>query len=330
MRFPFQHPVQANALTQLAGQGQRKVDNFYSGLGGMSPSWLRGYLPIGHGNHPSLIGTSDINPGETFGSLAQSVPIPGLQPKGPHDPLVTQLGPVAQGIEEAATGHDPYGKTLAGNAGQAALNDVLKRFTPLSYLNTLTGSKKGGGTFTQGAKAFALDELGIPLKQLVNPKQTAALGMKDWETSLSKPDEIQFRYTQGKSQLPAELKLYQKKTGTPLSPSDVGMLKGDMEAVEQRDMWQYRYAQAHGANSFRTLPAKNRAQAAIAFMTAHKYFTPALASQAEQYMSTAKSEADMNTVATALWGYHPIGKVVTEWKSKLKTIQPSPLTPARP
>jgi hypothetical protein len=330
LRFPLQHPAQAAVLNQLARQGQSKVDNFYSGYGGMSPSWLRGYLPLGHGNHPSLLGTSDINPGETAGSLLQSLPLPFIQPQGPHDPLITQFGPATQGIYEALSGHDPYGKALQGNAGEAAATDVLKRFTPLSYSNILAKSKKGGGTFQQGLKPFLESEFGVPLRQLVNPKQTAALGMKDWETSLPKPAEIQFRYNQAVKQLPQEMALFKKwNGGVGVGSALVSKLKGDLEAVEQRDMFQYKVAQSKGANSFRTLPAVDRANAGIDFMLQHKYISPSDAAGLKREMSQYNTEPLMNQFATTIWGGPGIGSVVSQWKSAMKQLQPAPVAPPR-
>jgi hypothetical protein len=330
LRFPFQHPYQAQALSQIGRQGQAQVDKFYSDLGGMAPSWLRGYLPLGHGNHPSLLGTSDINPGETAGSLIQSLPTPFLQPQGPHDPLITQFGPATQGIYEALSGHDPYGKALPGNAGEAAAGDILKRFTPLSYLNVLAKSKKGGGTFQQGLKPFLESEFGIPVRQLANPKQTAALGMKDWETSLPKPAEIQFRYNTALKQLPQELNLFkQRNGGVGVGSALVSKLKGDLEAVEQRDMYQYKVAQSKGANSFRTLPAVDRANAGIEFMLQHKYISPSDAAGLKREMSQYNTEPLMNQFATTVWGGPGIGSVVSQWKSAMKQLQPAPLTTPR-
>jgi hypothetical protein len=282
---------------------------------------------VGHGNHPALIGTSDINPGETFGSTLEA--IPGAV-KGPHDPLTEQLGPVAQGVEEWATGRDRFGKAFpSGQQVSGPLGDVVKRFTPLSYANILASSKKGGGTFLQGPKAFALSELGIPYSQLRDPKTTAALGMKDWETSLSKPDEIQFRLQQSQKELPTQLQLYKKTTGQALDPNVVGQIKGDLEAKAQMDSWQYKFAQSKGANSFRTLPAIDRLNAGLQFMQQHHYITPQDAAQVKAALPQLTSETEVDKLAAKVWATHKIGSLVTKWNAYVKKMQPTPIAPSR-
>ena len=331
-RFALEHPVQASVLAELSREGAKQRDAFWSKQGGMVPEWLRSSMPLDiNSKHPGLLATGDINPGETFGQALGAL---GLLP-GPSGSASEQLGPAAQGLFELGTGRDSFGNQIRGGiTGRAAqaMSDTLKRFTPYSYLNMLTGAKKGGGTFQEGALPFALSELGVPYKQLRDPKTTAALGMKDWEQSLTKPDEIKFRYQQALKQFPQELSLYAKKNGTPLDRGTIAKIKGDFEAVQQRDLWQYNYAQSKGANSFRALPAIDKATAGIKFMVDHKYMHPSDVASAMQGIQEAKrmgSEAEMNTIASEIWGSYPIGQIANTWKSTMKAMQPVPLQPAR-
>jgi hypothetical protein len=328
-RFALEHPVQAAVLSELSREGAKQRDAFWSKQGGIVPEWLRGSMPLNiDSKHPGLLATGDINPGETFGQALGAL---GLLP-GPSGSAAEQLGPAAQGLFELGTGRDNFGNQIKGGiTGRAAqaMTDMMHRFTPYSYLNMLTRQKKGGGTFLEGGKAFALSELGIPYKQLRDPQTTAALGMKDWEQALPKPQEIEFRYQTGIKQFPQELKIYNQKAGSPLDRGSIAWIKGDMEAVRARDLYQYNYANAHGAGSFRSLPAVDRAKAGIAFMLQHKYFHPSDARDAMAYMNSAHSETEMSQVASDIWASHPIGQAVSQWRSEIRAMNPQPIQPGR-
>jgi len=327
MRFPFEHPIQFGGATVAARQGQKKLDEYYAGHNGMVPDWLRGDLPIGKGNSPLLAETGIFNPAETLGQLMGA--LPGLV-HGQTENLQSMEAPAPNFLEELMAGQTRYGQQLRGSQRVSTpLWDLIRRFEPAAALSSALESKKGGGTFKQGPLAAASMFGGIPLTQLRSADETAALGMKDYEQSLSRPDEIKFRYNYSLNQFPRELKLYNHKNGSPLDRQSIAAIKGDMEAVEQRDLWQYKYAQAHGANSIRSLPAINRAQAGIAFMTQHKYFTPEVAREAQQAINQAKTESDMDTVATQIWAYHRIGNIVNQWKAAIKKMQPQPLQASR-
>lgn len=329
-RFPFEHPVQAAALNQISQRGNKDVSQFWSDQGGMVPSWLKGYLPVGHGPHPGLVPTGDINPGETLGQVLESLP---ALVKGPHDSLQEQLGPAAQALFEAATQRDRFGNQLKGGAQLSTpIKDALKRFTPFSYAGILGRSKQGGGTFLQGPRAALFSELGIPYSQLRDPKTSAALGTKDWEQSLSKPDEIQFRHQLFNQQLPQQLKLYESKTGQAFPANSIARIKGDAEAVERRDMFQYQYAASRGVHSFRSLPAIDRVKAGIQFMHDHGYWSAADAAQETNTLKQVAAQNDepaMNDMASQIWGSLTIGQYVNQWNSMIKQISPHPLVAGR-
>src|SRR5215472_15014705 len=326
MRFPFQHPAQAAVGMELAREGNKRVKEYYAGHNGMVPSWLEGYAPYGGGK---LFETGILNPVETLGSLMES--LPGLT-KGQTESLGSELSPAFGLGLELLTGQSRYGQAYRGGERVSKpISEMLGRFAPLAALHTFMTSKKGGGTMEQGPMEGLKQFFGIPTTKLLDPNKTAALGMKDYEQALSMPDEIKFRHDYTLQQLPHQLQAYAKKSGSPLPGNTLSALKHDIDAVEMRDLYMAQYAHAHGANSFKSLPAMNRAQAGIAFMLQHKYVTP---SQAQQWTEGLKqrglTESDLTTAANDIWSTPGIGSAVNEWKKMVKEMQPTPALAARP
>jgi len=329
-RFPFQHPFQATVGAQVARHGEKQVEAPYEKAGGMVPEWLATSLPIGKGGR-GLLDTNVISPFSTPGELMQAM---GGLTHGQTQNLGALEAPTPSSITEWALGRDKYGNALRGNERiRTPIQDLINRFKPISVYHALVGSKHGGGTFEQSRLGALEQFMGVPYEKLTNLPKTAALGMKDYEQSLSMPDEINFRHDYTMKQLPRELKIYAKKNGSPLSASDKAMLVHDIAAVHDRDIYQYQYAQKYGARSFKSLPASDRAKAGIQFMVEHKFFTPEIAREARQYMSQAKNEKEMDTAASKIWDYGgrtgPIGHVSTRWKDMLKKMQPPPLEAGR-
>lgn len=323
-RFPFQHPFQATIGAQLARHGEQVVNAPYEKAGGMVPDWLSSYLPVGHGG---LVDTNVISPFSTPADLMKAM---GGVTHGQTQNLAGLEAPAPSTIEEWALGQTKYGQPLRGNQRVTTpIQDLINRFKPVGVYHTLVGSKKGGGTFQQ-SRLGALEQLmGVPYEKLTDLKKAAALGMKDYEQNLSMPDEIQFRYNHGMSQLPQEMALYEKKTGTKVPPSTISAIKGDMTAVERRDMFQYQYAHARGANSFRTLPPVDRFKAGVQFMHDHGYWSKADAAQALQQSKVYTTDPEMADAASQIWGSLTIGQYVTQWKAMMKAIQPTPLQAGR-
>jgi Tfp pilus assembly protein PilV len=156
--------------------------------------------------------------------------------------------------------------------------------------------------------------------------------MKDYESTLAKPAEIQFRTQQAIKQLPHEMAMYSKANGTPYDHAQVAAIKGDLDAKEQLDLWQYHYAASKGVHSYRSLPAVDKAEGAVKFLLANKHMTPSDARDAMAQIAQIKrdnSETEMSQMATDLWQYYPIGQIATQWKSTMKEIQPAPLQAGR-
>jgi len=329
-RFPFEHPVQAAGLMEMARRGKEQRDAFWDQQGGMVPDWLRGHVPFGNGAHPWVVGTGDINVGETLGQSLES--IPGLV-KGPEQPPSEQLGPAAQGLYEYLSGTDRFGNPLKGGEHiTTPIHDILHRFTPLSYLNVFRGAKKGGGTFLEGPGQGLRNFFGIPASRLRDPKVTAALGMKDWEQSLPKPEEINFKYDRKLHDLAAQAQLFQRKNGTPMGRGYAAAIKGDIEAKRELELFQYHYAAGKGVHSFRSLPAVDKAQAAVAYLLKFRFIHPyEAADMKRQIAQDAKlnDESLMAQDANDFWQYHPIGQTLNDWESTIKSMTPHPLQPGR-
>lgn len=326
-RFPLQHPIQARVAEEVGREGSNQVDNFYAGHNGMVPNWLRGFLPIGHSNQPFLLGGSTINPMETPAALMEETP--GLT-HGQTESLSTEFAPVPGALEELMRGQNRYGTALKGSARyRQPISDLAHRFEPYSALQTLLGSKRGGGTTLQGPLAAAEQFGGVPVEQLRNADTTAALGMKDYEQALDKPELINFRYQLSLNRLGQEQQLFHQHTGTAPQEHMMGRIRGDLEAVHDRDMFQYNYAKSKGANSYRSLPAVNKAQAALSFLTQHRYITPQRAAMLAQTISHLTDDKQLEQVASDLWSDTGIGAISNEWQRSIKELQPPTLTPPR-
>jgi hypothetical protein len=219
---------------------------------------------------------------------------------------------------------DRFGNKLKGGEHiSTPIHDILHRFTPLSYLNTTRGAKKGGGTFLEGPRQGLFNFLGVPAEQLRDPKTTAALGTKDWEQSLPKPEEIQFRYHLALQRLP------QMAKAMKLSGPQVSQWRHDLEMKAELDAWQYHYAQSKGANSIRSLPPRNRAEAAVQFLKQYKIIGPQEAAANLADIRSVKDDGTLSTLASALWASSGIGAVASANEDAYKAAQPPTLTPGR-
>jgi hypothetical protein len=323
-RFPFQHPIQAGVASQVGQQGEKTVQDYWSKQGGVAPSWLAGYLPMGGGK---LLESGLINPAETAASLLEE--IPGAT-KGQTESLASMEAPGPAAILEGYTGLTKYGQHLRGNQRLTQpLADLASRFEPYAALKSALSAKKGGGTFKEGLVPGLERYAGIPMSTLTDPKKTAALGMKDYEQALSMPDEIRFRHDYSVQQLPQQLQEYQRQNGYPLDSGSLAKLRHDFDAVETRDLFQSKYASDHGANSFKSLPGLSKAQAGIQFMLANKYVSQATANSWKAQLAQVQNDTEANYAANTIWASHQIGQAANAWKKIVKQMQPQTLTPAR-
>jgi hypothetical protein len=323
-RFPFQHPVQARVNAQLSANANQTIDEYYRKLGGMAPTWLRSYMPFGGGH---VMPTSWLNPAETLAQVAEAVP--GLN-QAQTENLESQLGPVPMAAAELGTGATPYGQSFRGNQRLTGpISAMLSRYKPAGVSEVLARSKKGG-TFTQGNIPSLMRLTGVPWEQLRNPTQTAGLGQKDYEQALSVPDKIKFQYKTKMYDFPAQLAAYQKaNNGQPLSGQEISKIKGDFDAVEQRDLFQHSFANAHGAKTWKALPPVNKFQGTLRWMADHGYNHAELAA-AQHMEQTLGSDTDIEKLVNMMWKNTGIGHAEAVWKGVQKKIKPPSITQANP
>jgi hypothetical protein len=317
-RFALQHPVQARVGVEAGREGSQRVNEFYQELGGMAPNWLRESLPFGANR---TFGTEWLNPGGTLGGLMGEIPGATV---GQTENLLGEAAPIPSMIAEMATGTNRFGTPYKGTERfTSPIGEAIGRFKPYGLVKTAGGLKKGG-TFEEGPGVAAMHALGIPLDTLRNPKQTAALGEKDYEQSLATPDKISFRHDRALQMLPQEMQLFEKTTGVPPPPQLISRLRGDLDAVEQRDLYQYHYANNHGAKSWKALPAQNKISGTLDFLAAHQMIDLQQAQTFKRVATQLTSETQLEQFASNLWRIGGIGNAANSWKSTISNITPHP------
>jgi hypothetical protein len=320
-RFPFQHPIQYGAAANLGQQGQKAVEDYYMKHGGgLPPDWLSGYLPMGKGDSPWMLEGGVINPAQTAGELLGMIP---AATKGQTESLAGMESPGLGLAAELGTGLTKYGQQLKGNQRLTQpFKDLISRFEPYAIGKSALESKKGGGTFMQGLGPAALSEFGVPLSHLRSTKEAGALGVKDFEQMLAKPDEINFRYNRALQLMPQQA----KQLG--LVPKELSSWRNDLEMVRERDQFLYQYAQSKGANSVRSLPPINAYEAAIAFQQKYMHMSPA-AARAEIASVRGLDDTTLKEMTSAMWTSTGIGAIANAYTSALKATAPLAHTPGR-
>jgi hypothetical protein len=320
-RFALQHPVQARVGYQTSQQGQQAVGQYYHNLGGMAPTWLQSYLPLGGGK---LLSTDVLNPAGTPGRILQE--LPGAT-KGQTEALSGELGPVSQAALEFLTGRNTYGTAYRGSQRLTSpIGEMLNRYRPMDVWNLLTRSKLGG-TFTQGGAAAAGRFLGSPVSQLRNPKQTAALGERDYEQALSPQDKINFQLNNNVSNFRSQVAAYNKANPqSPITRKDIGSYIGDYHAVAQRDSFQLNYANQHGSKTWKALSATDKLYGTIQWLQAHGTPRSELASLVN-FPHQAMNDQEIESIVNTLWQGTGIGQYASSWKSLQKDLAPPTKTP---
>src|SRR5215831_9884602 len=323
-RFPLQHPIQAFVGESASKQGQQAVENFYNKLGGMVPEYLRESLPIG--SH-TLLPTSEFSPAGTLANILGEVP--GLT-YGQTQALSGEEAPIPALIDELRTGMNQYGQQYRGNERVTGpIKEALGRFKPYGLATSLLPAfQKKGGTFVQSPAMTGAKALGLPIEQLRNPKVTAGLGEKDFEAALSPPDKIRFQYQRKLDNLQQELAMFQKRTGNPVDPGTVSRLKSDFDSVEQRDIFQYQYAQAHGSKTWKSLPPLNKLAGTLDWL-GHHGFPHAEIASIQQFAPQMTDDKQVEALVNRLWQGTGIGRIESRWKSVTKGLNPPTLTPSQ-
>lgn len=322
-RYALQHPVQARVGAAQSQQAQQVIENFYKQHGGMVPEWLRERLPIG-GN--KLLDTAWVAPSGTPATLISELPGATI---GQTENLQGEAGPVTGGIMGLITGQNRYGTAYRGGERfTGPIKDVLNRFKPWGELQTLASAKQGG-TFKQGAGSAIASAVGYPVQTLRDPTKTAGLAEKDYEAALSIPDKVKFQYNRKLELLPQEIAQYEKAAGQQISPQDLSRLKADFDAVEQRDLFQYHYAQQHGSKAWKSLPPMNKLAGTLDWLAHHGY-SQATVEGIRQAALQAHNDKEIEQAVSTLWSNTGIGQADSMWHNMVKRLTPPKLTPPNP
>jgi len=243
--------------------------------------------------------------------------------------LSGEEAPIPALIDELRTGMNQYGQQYRGNERVTGpIKEALGRFKPYGLATSLLPAfQKKGGTFVQSPAMTGAKALGLPIEQLRNPKVTAGLGEKDFEAALSPPDKIRFQYQRKLDNLQQELVMFQKRTGEPLDRGTISRLKSDFDNVEQRGIFQYEFAQAHGAKTCESLPPLNKLAGPLAWVGHHGF--PHSEIVAIQHMTPQMTDdKQVEALVNRLWQSTGIGQVESKWKSTVKGLNPPTLTQA--
>jgi hypothetical protein len=322
-RFPMMHPIQAAAGLKVANVGTQAVDKYYAQHGGMPPEYLSESLPIPGSKY--VVPTSWLSPSGTLGNVISEVP--GLT-HGQTQSLSGELAPVPSAIMQEITGANQYNQPFQGNQRfLGPITQAISRYKPLGIgESALPGLQKKGGTFAQSLPMTGAKFAGAPIQELKNPTQTAGLGEKDFEQSLAPTDKIKFQYTQQVNNLPSELALYKKVTGSALDGNTLSRLKSDYDAVEQRDLFQYSYASQHQAKTWKALPPLTKLAGTLDWM-AHHGFSNAQVASAHHLGTHLTNDKEVESLVNSLWQSTGIGYVASQWKNAVKGMRPPVLTP---
>jgi hypothetical protein len=320
-RFPFQHPVQARVGEEVGKEGSDLVDKYYGKLGGMAPEWLRGFYP--YGNKGTLLDSMILNPAETPARLINEAP--GLT-QGQTENIMGEIAPVPKALMEEALGQNSFGTPQKGEKRLTVpLQELARRFEPLGVYHTFT--KKTGAT-AGGGSAAAAQYLGAPWMTLQDPKKMAELGTKDYEQALDRPEAIKFRYEFSLSKLPAEIQTYTQKVGAPPPPAITSRLRADLEAVQDRDLFQVKWANQHNAKTWRTLPAVDKLEGTIKYLEDTHHLSKQAGEQIRSVATRLTNDSQIDQIERSLWSGTGIGAVSNSWKQTMKKFEPATKTPS--
>lgn len=310
-RFPMQHPIQAAAMTSLSAVGQNWLNQTLGGV----PAFLVGAIPVGKdekGNH-ILINPFSINPlstGQEILSSAASVKNIITDPRNfnkyvNQDPSAL-LNPLVQDALEAWSGGRPITESVPDSIAALRLKENLEH--------------PGRGQIYPTSQQEALGQYFLGS---MFPRKTSAAGIA---RSLQRE-----RADQPAERIDDELAAFKKQTGADLPPEFVEMYRKDLAALDKQKDFQHQYAKDHGSQGFSNMPANNRAEAALEYLSKNKLIAPRDVAQMADMVRSAKSDYELNLIANALWRITGAGNIKEQWDQLIhgSTAQTS-LTPLRP
>jgi hypothetical protein len=310
-RFPFQHPIQAAAYNNIAHVGQNWLNQELGGV----PNFLIGAIPVGKDDkgNTRLINPFSVNPlgtGQQLFSAAASVKEIITDPQefnkyAQTDPA-SLLNPILQSGLEAYTGGRPMTESLPDTVAALRLKDNLEH--PGRGQVYPTSRKEAVGQFVIGSM--------FPRKT----SQAAITRSLERERS----DQPQLR-------IDDEVKTFEKETGATMPQEFIDAYKQDLTKVKQQSDFQHQYAKDHGSQGFTNMPAQNRADAALQYLTKYNIMAPADAINIQDTLANVTDDERMNEIANALWRMTGVGGVKRRWDELVHNARnKSQLTPLRP
>lgn len=309
-RFAAQHPIQSDVFQHLSND----VGNPYLAkeLGG-KPSYLLGAVPVGRDKNGNPI---LINP--------------------------FSLNPLGTAVDVARAAHGTY-KVLSGDRSfnKFVDSDIANITNPLiqNYLTAREGGKKPLTQLEQTIAPVRLaHDLMHPGSGSVFPtSRTEALGhyvvgslfprVAD-QQALTRSLEREQR-NDPVARIPTDVKTFKKLTGESIPDDFVQAYRDDLTKYQDMQDFQHKYADKHGQSGFRNLPAANRVDAAIKYLAQKKLATPSELAEYRREAKTMTSDADLNSLANALFGSTGIGSVKSVWDDMMSTARGSRLSRAR-
>ena len=309
-RFPMVHPMQAAVSTSVAAIGQNWLNQTMGGV----PAFMIGAIPVGKDSNGNtmVINPFTVNP---LGSGAQMLGTAVSLKKILSDPssfnkYVDQdpaqlFNPLVASTIEAYTGGRPMSETIPKSIAAYRLYQNLEhpgrgQIYPTSRLEAI-GQFTGGSMFPR-----MTSQAGI----------TRALERERADMPAMRIDD--------------EMKLMKDKLNFTPPKFLVDNYKADLQKLAQEKDFQHSYAQAHGSQGFTNMPAANRAEAAVEYLSRYHLVSPVQLEQMQQQMDTTKDDTTMNALANAFWNLTGSGIVKQMWQQMVKTARDRNLTAKRP
>jgi hypothetical protein len=222
-----------------------------------------------------------------------------------QDP-VGLFNPLIQDLVGAYTGGRPPAEALKGNIAALRLKGNLEH--------------PGRGQIYPTSRGEALGQFGLGS---MFPRMTSEAGIK---ASLQRE-----RADQPEQRIDDELKIFKDTYHETLPKEFVDAYRSDLKSVKRESDFQHSYANDHGSQGFSNMPAQNRAQAAIDYLTKYHLISSEDLISIRDSVNAATSDAEMNQMANTLWNLTGSGKVKQKWDELMHGAQAtSELTPLRP
>jgi hypothetical protein len=309
-RFPLQHPIQANTLAHLS----QDVGNPYldKELGGR-PFYLAGAIPVGHdkNGNPILINPFSLNPlgtavdvGRAAAGTAKVIQHPKDFNKYVDSDIIGITNPLIQNYIGAREG------------GQALDTSLGRTIAPLRLAHDLQHPNTGSVFPTSRTEALGHFTLGSMFPRVADQ---AALTRSLEREQRNNPE----------ARIGEDLKLLKKSLGSNVPDDLVQLYRQDLQDVQRLKDFQNSYASSHGQSGFRNLPAKNRVDAAIKFLSSEGQLSPSEASQTRREAAQITNDGDLNSFANSLFSSTGIGQYKSIWDDMLSEARNARLTRSR-